>query len=345
MAKYFDPQLINGPFDDPGLFVDLVFERRALLFDLGDISALAPRKLLRIDQVFITHRHVDHFIGFDQLLRCLLGREKTIGLWGPPGLINAVENKISAYDWNLVANYKGNLQLIVTELGPDRRLTSAQFCGVDRFTRDELGTRACDDNVLICDPSFELSASFVDHGYPILAFALQERARINIWRSKLEEMGLTVGAWIDAFKQAILTGKDDSEAIPVLWADNDPTRPRTLPLGQLKSRIMKITRGRKIAYVIDVAHSQANVDTIVALARDADIMFIESPFLNEDADQAAARNHLTARQAGHLARLANAKQMRTFHYSARYRGREADLVQEAQSAFLKGSVALTAADF
>ena len=116
MSKYFDPQLINSPFDDPGLFVDLVFERRALLFDLGDISRLAPRKLLRIANIFITHRHLDHFIGFDQLLRCFLGREKIIGLWGPPGLIDAVESKIAAYDWNLVTGYDGNLQLHVSEL-------------------------------------------------------------------------------------------------------------------------------------------------------------------------------------------------------------------------------------
>ena len=116
MAKYFDPQLVNGPFDDPGLYVDLVFERRALLFDLGDITALAPRKLLRIAHVFVTHRHMDHFIGFDQLLRCMLGREKTLGIWGTPGLVDAVESKIKAYTWNLVQGYEGNLILRVTEL-------------------------------------------------------------------------------------------------------------------------------------------------------------------------------------------------------------------------------------
>jgi len=67
MSRHFDPHLINVPFGDPGVYVDLVFERRALLFDLGDLSPLPPRKLLRISDVFVTHRHMDHFAGLDDL--------------------------------------------------------------------------------------------------------------------------------------------------------------------------------------------------------------------------------------------------------------------------------------
>jgi hypothetical protein len=40
MPRHFDPALINDPFGDPGLYLDLVFERRALLFDIGDLSRL-----------------------------------------------------------------------------------------------------------------------------------------------------------------------------------------------------------------------------------------------------------------------------------------------------------------
>ena len=108
MPRHFDPHLVNDTFGDPGLYVDLVFERRALLFDLGDLSRLSPRSLLRISDVFVSHRHMDHFVGFDQLLRCILGREKTVGFYGPPGLIEGIEHKLKSYTWNLIAGYEGN---------------------------------------------------------------------------------------------------------------------------------------------------------------------------------------------------------------------------------------------
>lgn len=334
MPHHFDPALVNDPFDDPGLYVDLVFERRALLFDLGNLSPLAPRKLLRISDAFVTHRHMDHFAGFDHLLRFVLGREKTIGIYGPAGLIDAVEHKLRAYTWNLIEGYEGDLVFHVREIDEAGFLTSAKFSGRSRFERSKGERRQTEDGLLLQEPGLQVRAAFIDHGGPALAFALEERAQINVWRNKVEAMGLAIGPWLRAFKEATLRGAADDALIDVVWHDKEPGTPAALPLGLLKKEIMKITAGRKIAYVVDCAFTDANIERVVRLAKDADILFIEATFFDADAAIAKARRHLTARQAGTIAGLAGAKRIVTLHYSPRYKGQGEALAWEAKEAFL-----------
>ncbi len=334
MPRHFDPTLVNDRFDDPGLYVDLAFEKRALLFDVGDIARLPPRKILRISDIFVSHRHMDHFAGFDQFLRRTLGREKVIGVYGPPGMIDAVEHKLRAYTWNLLGGYEGNVSFRVTEMESSGRLTAAVFSGHVRFSRADAEKVTSADGLLLKEPSIQIRAVTLDHGVPVLAFALEERAQINVWRNKVEAAGLAVGPWLRSFKEAILSGVPDDYPVQVSWRAPDPASPKTLPLGQLKNDIMRISAGRKIAYVVDCAFTSENVQKIVALAGDADTLFIEATFFDEDAAIAAQRRHLTARQAGVIGRLAGVKRLVTFHYSPRYRGEGDRLAEEAQAAFL-----------
>lgn len=336
MPRHFDPTLVNERFDDPGLYVDLVFERRALLFDLGDLGRLSPRKLLRISDVFVTHRHMDHFAGFDQLLRRLLGREKRLGVYGPVGIVEAVEHKLRAYSWNLIEGYEGNLTLAVTELDPDGRTRSARFSGRAHFERGQEEEGVSEDGLLLREPGLQIRAATLDHGVPVLAFALEERAQINVWRNKLEAMGLAVGPWLRAFKEAMLRGAPDDAPIEVAWRERRHERPAALPLGLLKNEIMQVTAGRKIVYVVDCSFTQANTERILRLAEGADILFIEATFLEADAAIAAERRHLTARQAGTLARLAKVKRLETLHYSPRYKGLGQQIEDEARHAFVSG---------
>ena len=90
MRPLFHPSLVNGRYGDPTVYVETLFETRSLLFDLGEIASLSPRKIRRIDQIFVSHAHIDHFVGFDHLLRLLVGtREIGAPLWPGAALPSA----------------------------------------------------------------------------------------------------------------------------------------------------------------------------------------------------------------------------------------------------------------
>ena len=137
MHPLFEARLVNGEFGDPGLYVDFRDERRALLFDVGDLAALPPRKLLRLSHLFVSHRHMDHFSGLDRLLRVVLGRKARIALTGGPGTVDGVAHKLAAYTWNLVRRYAEELVLDVRELGSDGNASRAVFSSRTGFERDE----------------------------------------------------------------------------------------------------------------------------------------------------------------------------------------------------------------
>ena len=54
MTPLLHPSLVNDRFGDPALYVDVMFEKRGLLFDLGDLHALEPRKILKLSDVFVS---------------------------------------------------------------------------------------------------------------------------------------------------------------------------------------------------------------------------------------------------------------------------------------------------
>jgi len=106
-----------------------------------------------------------------------------------------------------------------------------------------------------------------------------------------------------------------------------------ISLGDLKQHALRTARGQKIAYAVDLAYDERNIKNVIALVRDADQLFIEAPFLDVDANIAAERQHLTAHQAGHIAKQARVGRLVPFHFSARYRDRAEELTREAEEAF------------
>jgi ribonuclease Z len=333
MGHLFEPRLVNGVFDDPGLYVDFRDERRALLFDIGDISVLPPRKLLRVSHVFVTHAHMDHFAGFDHLLRVVLGRKERIVLTGGPEFADQVEHKLRAYTWNVVHRYDMALEIEARGIERDGSGRSASFSSLDRFARRDGEPFALSDDVFHDEATFRVRGRFVDHDIPCISYALEEKAHVNVAKDRVEALGVSPGPWLRELKQAVLSGAPDDTPIDLRWKDRDGEHAMRRTVAELRHVILDVVAGRRVGYVTDLRYTEPNVAALSELLRGVDLLFIESVFLQRDADHAARKNHLTAEQAGTIARIVGARALVPFHFSPRYEGHAETVEAEALAAW------------
>jgi ribonuclease Z len=322
----FHPELINPPSGDPGLVVHLRWQGRALLFDLGRLTRLPHGALLRVRHVFVSHTHMDHFIGFDHLLRVFLARNARLRIFGPPGIIGNVVGKLGGYTWNLVADYPLVLEVVEVHA---THLARATLRAASRFAVETGPTTRTDGTALIRlveEPDLVVETIELDHKIPCLAFAAWEPTHLNIDPSALEAMGIRPGPWLNTLKAAVRTGAAGDTGIEVA--------PGVVhPLEILRARLVTETPGQRIAYVTDARFSDENVSRILRLARGATCLVCEAPFLEAERERAASRAHLTARQAGALARWAGVDRLMLFHFSPLHDGAQDELRREAEDEF------------
>ena len=305
MKPTFHHRLVNSQYEDPSLFVRLLRERRAFLFDAGHIDRLSPGNLLKITEVFVTHMHIDHFVGFDTLLRTLLRREAPLKVYGPEDIIECVEGKLRGYTWNLIEDYPLRLEVYgITE----REISHSSFYAKNRFKRIDRDVSAF-HGVAFREPPYTVRAAVLSHGIPCLGFALEEDFHININKAALHAKGLPVGAWLSQLKKLI---RDQAAPDTRLIVNG-----KGFLLSDL-APVAMITSGQKVSYITDVSPEEDNLRRVVELVRDSDTLYCEAYFLHEDFTRAFERHHLTAKIAGGIAREGKAKNLVPMHFSPKY---------------------------
>jgi ribonuclease Z len=324
MRPTLHPRLLNGRGGDPGVYVEAPQLGQAVLLDCGDLSSLSPRHLLHVGALAVSHAHMDHWAGFDQLLRLLIGRDRTLPVLGPAGFADRLFHRLQAYTWNLADRIAADLVFEVTEVAAEGPWPRARLRLHDGFRREVLPPQAPGpEGLALRLGPLRLRAAVLDHGTPSLGFALEEAAHLNVWRPRLEARGLPTGAWLAGLKAAVAAGLPDEHAVAT------PAGP--LPLGALRDAVTE-TPGQRLAYLTDLADTPANRAAAIALACGADTLFIEAPFAAADAALARDRCHLTTRAAGEIARAAGVRRVEPFHFSPRYAGQEDRLLAEVLAA-------------
>lgn len=312
--------LVNGVFGDPLLEVKFKSRRERLLFDLGDAAMLSRRVLHTVTDVFLTHAHFDHICGFLHFLRArMTGEYPPCRIYGPPGTAYHIGNLIDGIAWDRIED--AGPEFHVADLSAGHIEWSLLKAG---HASKHLEVQTRTDDVICRQPEFVVRYVELDHGIPVLAYALDYSAEIHIDRERLAALGLEPGDWITDLKR--------------LLRDGDTRAQIELPNGEqrfvedLRDDLVTTLPGKRLVYATDFADTAENRARLQQLAAGADLFFCEATFCSADLNQAEETRHLTASACAEIAIAAEVERLVPFHFSKRYTDRVADVYAELRAA-------------
>lgn len=156
---------------------------------------------------------------------------------------------------------------------------------------------------------FTIECAPMAHGTPSNAysFIIKDKRRLN--KQKIKKLNLPNSPLL----RKLAEGKDI-----------------TLEGKKIKSSdVSYIEKGRKITFVLDTGLNEK----AVKLAKNSDLLIIESTFSSEEEEQAKEYKHLTAKQAATIAKKAKVKSLILTHISQRYEYNTKKIKEEAEEIF------------
>ena len=142
------------------------YGRHRFLFDCGENvqrqMAIAKLSPMKIERIFISHLHGDHFFGLVGFLQSSYWRERSepLYIYGPKGTDEMIGNIM-----RLVERHKP-FEIVVTEVS---------------------------EGVIVDDNEFTVSAFPIRHNKPGFGYVFEEKERLHADEKKLRRMGLLPG--------------------------------------------------------------------------------------------------------------------------------------------------------
>ena len=170
-----------------------------------------------------------------------------------------------------------------------------------------------DSGLLVAGDGYEIHACRLRHSKPCLGYTLVEGDRAGEFHpERAAELGVPRGPLWGRLQGGAAVTLDDGRVVE-------------------SAQVMGAARaGRKFAFITDTAM----VDGLDRFVADADLMICEGMFAQDLRESAHDKKHLTAGQAGALARVGGVRRMGLIHYSPRYTERDLkQLLREARREF------------
>jgi ribonuclease Z len=272
-------------------------QSRSFLVDCGEATQMQLMKVQanfhRINHIFISHLHGDHYLGLMGLIFTMHLQKRT--------------NDLHVY------GHRGLDEIITTQLRYSRSAPSFKI----HFHRLRKGQR----EVIFEDDALEVETIPLSHKIRCSGFFFREKLKPR----RIDKTRLPEGLLVQQIA-GLKTGADiTDDAGNILYRNIDLTfDPR---------------RSRTYAYCSDTAFDRQIAEQIARV----DLLYHEATFVTADEVKAFETLHSTARQAGEIAQLAQARALLIGHYSARYKDLNV-LLEEARAVFPNCKLALEGED-
>lgn len=316
-------RLVNGSTGDPVLYVDSPGKDNALLFDAGENSALSMQELGDLDAVFISHHHVDHFIGLDRIVRANLDRDKSLQIFGPTGTIRKVYDRIKSYEYPFFPFQK--IVIRVHDVLPGSICSALLEC-TRRFPEPEVTETSRTGRVIYETASIVVETTPVEHTVPCLAYAMLEKPGWHLLADKLTARGLKIGKWASDALHRARAGDPASTSIT-------PPQGPPLTLQEFLDEYCVESPGARIAFVTDTAWTDNVKPGLLELAAGAWRLYCDCFYAKEQAKSAETYRHMTTGNVAEFASLANVEELILIHFASRYVHEYQRLVDEVCERF------------
>ncbi|MFE1783981.1 ribonuclease Z [Streptomyces sp. NPDC059506] len=173
------------------------------------------------------------------------------------------------------------------------------------------------DGVLDTTEDFTIEARLLSHPVEAFGYRLVEPDGRRMLPGRLAEAGLS-GPAVGRLQREGAAAAPDGRTVRL----EDVSEPRP---------------GQRFAFVMDTRLCEG----VFALAEDADMLVIESTFLDEDVSLATEHGHLTAGQAGRVAAQSGVRHLVLTHFSQRYTD-PAEFARQARAAGFDGELTVAA---
>ena len=152
-----------------------------------------------------------------------------------------------------------------------------------------------EEGVLLSEKDYIIESYKLKHGMECVGFSFREKDALKVDMKKVKKFGLKEGPIICEFANG----------------NNVKHNGKMIKAKDVTYKVV----GKKIAYVADTRPCFG----ARKLAKESDLLIIESTFLEEDKKYAIKYDHMTAKESAELARKAECKQVILTHPSLRYK--------------------------